>query len=589
MSKLQLVQETVQQIATAISSVLNIECMILDDRLRIIAGTGKYYQQIGAFEAEAFLSQDYLYKYLLKKGGTYVVDDIFDPLYGPELYGETGEICCVIPYKTGSIGIISLVSFDDKQYDALIGNRESICGYLQHMANLLSSFIANTESYSKIQEQARLFSEIVNSSPHCIITTDSSGCIRAFNDKARNYLQNGQSQFWGILGKKIDFFWENAWELLTNSGENFKNKEFFFNNRAVHVIISLQIIYNNDSIEQAVVFFDDVVEAKQSAFNILSEGRGATDVIVGKSPQIEQLKNMVPNIAASNSTVLITGESGTGKEMFANAIHYSSDRKEAPLVTINCGAIPESLIESELFGYEKGAFTGAAAEGHVGKFEKGNGGTVFVDEIGELPLPMQSKLLHVIQRREFERVGGNKTISVDVRIIAASNRNLVQMVKDGTFREDLYYRLNVIPLHIPPLREHPSDISLLANHFLTVYSKKLNKPIQAFSDEAMSRLLSHDWPGNARELENAIEYSVNMAAGNIITISDLTPALQDINSGFHKKMETDGLKQNVKFFENQLLIQGLKEVELGLLTKEELARKMGISKSSLYRKINRLK
>ena len=225
--------------------------------------------------------------------------------------------------------------------------------------------------------------------------------------------------------------------------------------------------------------------------------------------------------ARSNSTVLITGESGTGKEMFAKAIHYASPREDKPFITVNCGAIPENLLESELFGYEKGAFTGASEKGKEGKFELADGGTIFLDEIGDMPLHLQVKILHVLQNMRFDRVGGSKSIIVDVRVIAATNKDLEKLIEEGSFREDLYYRLSVIPLSIPPLRERKDDIKQLMYHFLKKYNSFMNKKIERFSPEVEEIYTNHDWPGNVRELENAVEYGANMAFGNVIGIDEV--------------------------------------------------------------------
>ncbi|MBQ9060348.1 MAG: sigma 54-interacting transcriptional regulator [Firmicutes bacterium] len=587
MSKLLLVQDAVQQICSAITSVLNVESMVLDENLQIIAGTGKYEEQIGSLEAEALLSEEYLYKYILRVGGTYVADDISDPLYGPEQYGETGEICCAIPYRTGSIGILSLVAFDEEQYDRLIGNSANVCDFLSNMALLLSSYLAGSETLGRIDAQARLLTEVVDSSPHCIIAVDAAGKIVNANTKARNFLQPGSDRFWGVLGKKIDQFWKGALAAIIGQKQDHRNKEFVFNNGEVHIILSSRIIYNEGNIEQIVIFFDDVVEAKENAYALLDDAKGSLDSIIGSSAALSEVKRMVPAVSSSDSTVLITGESGVGKELFARAIHFSGPRSSAPFVTINCGVIPENLMESELFGFEKGSFTGANEQGHIGKFEKANGGTVFIDEIGDLPLHLQMKLLRVLQSKEFERVGGTQTIHVDVRFIAATNRDLTAMIREGAFREDLYYRLNVIPMYIPPLREHPEDIPALIHHFLSRYAARLRRNVKAVSDDAMSFLTQNDWPGNVRELENVIEYGVNMAQGNMIRVSDLPPYLKKARPDLSMGADS-GLKQNIENYENYLLIQQLKEVEEGRLTKEELARKLGISRSSLYRRINRL-
>ena len=234
------------------------------------------------------------------------------------------------------------------------------------------------------------------------------------------------------------------------------------------------------------------------------------DDIIGESKGILNVKEQAKNISDSPSTVLIQGESGTGKELIAQAIHNSSSRKNNSFVAINCGAIPKSLIESELFGYEEGAFTGAKRGGHPGKFELANGGTLFLDEIGEMPLDMQVSLLRVLQEGCVNRLGGNKCTITDVRIIAATNKDLKKEIERGTFREDLYYRLSVIPIYVPPLREREGDVELLIKHFLKVKAVKLGKPIPKVMPDIYEKLIGYNWPGNIREMENCIENIVNL-------------------------------------------------------------------------------
>ncbi|NPA95811.1 MAG: sigma-54-dependent Fis family transcriptional regulator [Thermodesulfobacteria bacterium] len=250
------------------------------------------------------------------------------------------------------------------------------------------------------------------------------------------------------------------------------------------------------------------------------KSRYGFDNIIGTSKPMQEVFRLVEKVADTDSTVLITGESGTGKELIAHSIHYASDRKDGPFIPVNCAAIPEELLESELFGHEKGAFT-HAIKTRIGRFELANKGTIFLDEIGEMSPSLQVKLLRVLQERKFERVGGVKTISVDIRVVAATNQDLETAVKEGRFREDLYYRLNVIPIHVPPLRERRSDIPLLAKYFLEKYCKGKRKGVQGISDEAMEILVRYDWPGNVRELENIIERMVILANGDIITKEDL--------------------------------------------------------------------
>jgi two-component system response regulator AtoC len=244
--------------------------------------------------------------------------------------------------------------------------------------------------------------------------------------------------------------------------------------------------------------------------------------LVGQSPAIRQIYAVVEKVANTPSTVLITGESGTGKELIARALHENSSRHAGPFIKINCAAIPKTLMESELFGYDKGAFTGAVGA-KPGRFELAHGGTLFLDEIGEIPVEMQVKLLRVLQESEFERVGGIKTIKVDVRLVTATNRDLQQEIVAGTFRDDLFYRLNVVPIHIHPLRERREDIPLLAEHFLAKFNDRLKKQISSIAPEAIERLISYHWPGNIRELENLMERTILFCEGPAIQVSDLPP------------------------------------------------------------------
>jgi DNA-binding NtrC family response regulator len=244
------------------------------------------------------------------------------------------------------------------------------------------------------------------------------------------------------------------------------------------------------------------------------------DEIIYGSPEMEEVLNIAGRSANSKASILIYGESGTGKELVAKAIHYTSPRKDAPLVSVNCAALNENLLESELFGHEKGAFTGSDRQ-RKGRFEQADNGTIFLDEVGEISLTIQVKLLRVIQEREFERVGGNQTIRVDVRVITATNKNLEKMVSDGTFRQDLFYRLNVISISIPPLRERRSDIPPLVSYFLSKFASENNKDIESISKEAMDVLLKYNYPGNVRELENVIQRAIVMTRGKILTTEDL--------------------------------------------------------------------
>ena len=277
--------------------------------------------------------------------------------------------------------------------------------------------------------------------------------------------------------------------------------------------------------------------------------------IIGSSNRMREVFQMVSQVCRSNATVLIRGESGTGKELVANSIHYNSQRASAPFIKVNCASLPSNLIESELFGHEKGAFTGAIKQ-KIGKFEMAHRGTIFLDEIGSINLDVQANLLRILQEKEFDRVGGQRTIKVDVRVIAATNKNLEQAVDDGTFRGDLYYRLNVFPIYMPPLRERKTDMLLLSDYFLEKYAKENHKDIRRFSTPAIDMLMQYHWPGNVRELENCIERAVLLCEEGVIHSYHLPPTLQTgQESG---TLPALSLEEAVANLEKEMLIDALK-------------------------------
>jgi two-component system nitrogen regulation response regulator NtrX len=308
--------------------------------------------------------------------------------------------------------------------------------------------------------------------------------------------------------------------------------------------------------------------------------------IVGESPAIQALRAQIQSAAPSHGRVLIRGESGTGKELIARAIHRQSLRADKPFVEVNCAAIPDELIESELFGHEKGAFTGATTK-RRGKFEVADEGTIFLDEVGDMSLKTQAKVLRVLQEQTFERVGGTETLTVDVRVLAASNKPLEEEIQKGTFREDLFYRLNVIPFEIPPLRERKEDIPLLASYFLRLFSEEYGKREKRLSPEALGLLLQHVWPGNVRELRNVIERMVIMAPQDVIQETDLAPSLRTrpgvAEAPAEPATEWDGtLREAREQFERQYLLRRLGEMHWNIT---RTAERLGIERSNLHRKM----
>ena len=309
------------------------------------------------------------------------------------------------------------------------------------------------------------------------------------------------------------------------------------------------------------------------------------DFIVSASRQMEEALNLVGRVSRSSATILILGESGTGKELIARAIHYSSPRADKPFVKVNCAALPENLLESELFGHEKGAFTGAVAR-RIGRFELADQGSIFLDEIGDLSPSLQMKLLRVLQEKEFERVGSNQTIRSDVRVIAATNRNLEEAIRKGTFREDLYYRLNVVTVSLPPLRERKEDIPLLVEHFLKKYNRENKKNVTSLSKEARDLLMHYDYPGNVRELENIVERAVVLCRGDALTTQDLPLNLREgqAEAVLERDRGTQSLPDTLEEIERQLIVKAL-ERSGGVQTKA--AEELGISERVLRYKMKK--
>jgi DNA-binding NtrC family response regulator len=333
--------------------------------------------------------------------------------------------------------------------------------------------------------------------------------------------------------------------------------------------------------------FRDLKRENQNLRNQLKK-KYKFENIIGDSEKMHQIFETIEKVADTDSTILILGESGTGKELIAKAIHYNSYRREGPFIPVNCAAIPSELLESELFGHEKGAFTNAIRT-RIGRFELANGGTVFLDEIGDMSPNLQSKLLRVLQERQFERIGGVKTVKIDIRIIAATHQDLKVAVEQGKFRQDLYYRLNVIPIQIPPLRERKSDIPLLVHHFLNHFNRSKKRKIEGINNEALNRFLEYLWPGNVRELENIIERIVILTNNDSITVQDLPEKIQTLSRDeqaplFEIPEEGISLDNALNEFEKKLILQALNKT--GWI-KNKAAQLLSLNRTTLIEKIKR--
>lgn len=371
----------------------------------------------------------------------------------------------------------------------------------------------------KLRRKNKLEKAIFESISEGILFVNKDGIIKFMNKTGAEILNVNQKEVIGKHVTEIVDFRPVILDVL-ESGEGYEDKEFYLKSHGelLHFIKTTKVLRNEKGEIQGVLdSFREIKRIKKIVNDMTGAQANFTfEDIIGQSYEIKKCKEKAKMAANSNSNVLIEGKTGTGKEMFAQAIHKGSSREEGPFVAINCAALPPQLMESELFGYVEGSFTGAKKGGRPGKFEMANGGTIFLDEIGELPLNMQAKLLRVLQEKKIIRIGGKEYIPVDVRVIAATNKELVDEVKKNNFREDLFYRLNVLDIKIPSLKNRKDDIILLANHFLARISSKLNKNIDGFSPGVKEFLKNYDWPGNVRELENMVEKMVNYCESNLI-------------------------------------------------------------------------
>ena len=593
MSVLSGIKESVQQVAEAISIAVGVEVEIVDEKLNILGGTGVYHDQIGQKEEGGDLESNFLYARVLRTGTTqYVADAKLDKDYditgrGNTVSGELAEVCTPIILNDQIIGIIGLIAFTEEQKKILADKNKNMTGFVEKMADLLAAKADQQEILENVEVSRDEMSTVLETAHEGIFALDQSGYVKHCNKRAATLFNMTKRE---LIGRHISKLMPGspAIKVLETGRGYTENEEIFkVDGGQHHFIVTVKPYSSGDEIEGIVVSFRDIEEAQKLVYNFNTRTiKNTVDDIIGTSEKIMVAKKQALITARGNSTVLITGESGTGKEMFAKAIHYASARGDNPFITVNCGAIPENLLESELFGYEKGAFTGANEKGKVGKFELADGGTIFLDEIGDMPLHLQVKILHVLQNMRFEKVGGSRSIIVDVRVIAATNKDLEKMIAEGTFREDLYYRLSVIPLSIPPLRERKADIRLLMYHFLKKYNTFMNRKIEGFSDEVEELYMNYDWPGNVRELENAVEYGTNMAFGKVIDIEDVPVRILKKEEEIVKFKNMDKpLAEQVKLYEKEIITKKLKQHN-GI--KDVVARELGLSRATLYRKLSEL-
>ena len=409
----------------------------------------------------------------------------------------------------------------------------------------------------------------------------NSYCEEIFHCKREDVIGTSVNGFLSINAPMVD---------LLQNGEKYDNVEIKIKNRKgdeIHYLTTGRAVKddNNNTIG-VVASIKDIKQALEIANVVSSTEAGAFSEVIGNSFAMERAKNLCSYVAKSNSTILLRGDSGTGKEVFAKAIQRLSNRTTGKFVTINCAALPDNLIESELFGYEKGSFTGASVSGKEGLFKEADGGTIFLDEIGELSLVLQAKLLRVLQEGTIRKIGSNKEESIDVRVIAATNRNLEEMIRKGEFREDLYYRLNVIPIYIPPLRERLEDIPSLVSFFICKLNKRLNKNISGAELSFINALMEYNWPGNVRELENVIERAMNLCSDNLLKNQHLMIELNNYGKYYSNQFEEDNelqLKDRVEICEKEAIIKALEKYK----SFRKAAKALGVSHTTIINKVKK--
>jgi sigma-54 dependent transcriptional regulator, acetoin dehydrogenase operon transcriptional activator AcoR len=487
-----------------------------------------------------------------------------------------------------NVGVIGLLAFDQEQRERLFTDVDSIIGFLQKIAELIASKLKEHLMYVEQQLTLEKLRVLMDELDKAMLIVDQSDQIVQANQRARQYLELQVDESGESVRAKD---WIAAIRQADRSGIMPKKVVLSIGDREKEFLFAIKPVQLEGTTREWVITLDDVQEVVEIARQVGGfEREDAFSVIVGNSPAIAQAKEVARRVADSDSTIMLQGESGTGKELFAKAIHQVSQRRDQPFVSINCAAIPKQLLESELFGYEDGSFTGARRGGKIGLFEAAGRGTIFLDEVGDLPMVLQGKLLRVLQEREIMRVGATgKPIPLQARIIAATHQDLQKRVADGVFRTDLYYRLYVIPIFLPSLRARREDILNIANACLKSCAQRLGKKTLGFSQEAQALLFHYDWPGNVRELANAIEYAVNMESSASIEASSLPHELQDRPAPARLidqvSESVPGVTLNLRELEGAAIREALSKVERAKGRKEDAAELLGISRATLFRKI----
>ena len=579
-SVLMQIQPTIQRFARMLASVLQLEVEIVDENLCRVAGTGAY----GKFLGRQLSGNSRLLRHVLEtKTEKVVTQSRFDPLCegcdSKENCREKAFLGTPVILQDRCVGVISLIAVTHKQQEHISDNLREFSDYVRHISTIFVSKLL--EDQGPGDNISKIFATMIDNMDQGVLVVDDESRVQFVNQTALKTLGVVQNN---IIGKPIRFrpltfesnfthghmqhivSWDDKSELIIGQLHNIQGRQLFLMAfHQSHTSFSVANAPDEPHIEQ----------------------------LVGECRVMRQLKRLISRIAPSPSSVMVVGESGTGKEVVARAIHKLSGRRNKPFIAINCAAIPEQLLESELFGYVKGAFTGASANGKTGLIQAANTGTLFLDEIGDMPLMLQAKLLRAIEAREILPIGASSPIQVDIRIISATNQNLAQFIAEGKFREDLFYRLNVIPITPPPLRERQEDIELLVHYFLHLHTRRLGSVYPGIAPDVVEILRKHRWPGNLRELSNLMEYLVNVVpSGEVIDSTLLPPNL--LNNGTTEQSDVTEVNEAhlalddaggtaLEEMEKQMIREALSRHN----SKKQVADELGIGIATLYRKIKK--
>lgn len=579
-SVLMQIQPTIQRFARMLASVLQLEVEIVDENLCRVAGTGAY----GKFLGRQLSGNSRLLRHVLEtKTEKVVTQSRFDPLCegcdSKENCREKAFLGTPVILQDRCVGVISLIAVTHEQQEHISDNLREFSDYVRHISTIFVSKLL--EDQGPGDNISKIFATMIDNMDQGVLVVDADNRVQFVNQTALKTLGVVQNN---IIGKPVRFrpltfesnfthghmqhivSWDDKSELIIGQLHNIQGRQLFLMAfHQSHTSFSVANASDEPHIEQ----------------------------LVGECRVMRQLKRLISRIAPSPSSVMVVGESGTGKEVVARAIHKLSGRRNKPFIAINCAAIPEQLLESELFGYVKGAFTGASANGKTGLIQAANTGTLFLDEIGDMPLMLQAKLLRAIEAREILPIGASSPIQVDIRIISATNQNLAQFIAEGKFREDLFYRLNVIPITLPPLRERQEDIELLVHYFLHLHTRRLGSVYPGIAPDVVEILRKHRWPGNLRELSNLMEYLVNVVpSGEVIDSTLLPPNLLN-NSTTEQSDVTEVSEAHLSLddaggtaleeMEKQMIREALSRHN----SKKEVADELGIGIATLYRKIKK--